>query len=212
METKHLFDTDWESELLEGETLTRSEDGDKINVVLLSGLQRLARMAGITGQEVVIQTPSENMIQAIFKSTFRVLDTSSDSYYEVSFVGTADCSGRNTDGKFKNYPTAVAESRAEARSLRKALGIKMLSSEEIGFRDSGTAAVEASPNKKVDSQIVAALERLCESRKLDVAEALESALGAERAADIFEFSELSTSEGQAVMSWLNSQSTRKGKK
>lgn len=205
-EIKDLFSTDWCSLLEEGDTVTRKEGSESIDVVLLAGLQRLARQAGISYQGCVIQTPSPSMVQAIYTATFRDVDDN-----EVSFVGTADCSTKNTSEKFAVYPTAVAESRAEARCLRKALGIKMLSSEEIGFRE-GAQVLEAAPGRRVDSQIVAALETLCNSRGVDPVTVLEAVLDDKRASSIFEFGELTTKEAQDAMAWLNEQGTAPVKK
>ena len=122
----------------------------------------------------------------------------------MEFVGTADCNSKNVSGKFASYPTAVAESRAEARCLRKALGIRMLSSEEIGFRE-GAGAIEASPKGKVGSSVVKAIEKLCTERGVDAVQVLEKVVDGDRASTIFELSELTTAEGQSAMAWLNEQ-------
>lgn len=197
-EIKDLFVTDWNSELQDGDVVTRKEGGDSLEVVLLAGLQRLARSAGIVRQECRIQTPSETMVQAIYTAVFQTEDGI------VEFVGTADCNAKNTKGKFLGYPTAVAESRAEARCLRKALGISILSSEEVGFRE-GAGALEASPNAKAAGSMIAAIEKLCESRSVELVQVLEEVLNETRAASIFELSELTTDEAQRAMSWLNGQ-------
>jgi len=199
-EIKNLFDTDWDAELQEGDTATRKEGGSEMQVVFLAGLQRLARTAGIVRQSCIIQTPSDSMVQAIFSCTFRIDDDET-----VTFTGTADCNAKNTDGKFLSYPTAVAESRAEARCLRKALGIRMLSSEEVGLRE-GFSSLEASPGGKAASQLVSAIEKLCETKGVDAVTVIEQVVGdKDRASSIFELSELTTAEAQAAMSWLNEQ-------
>ena len=195
---KDLFETDWEQELQDGDVSTRKENGESFDVVLLAGLQRMARDAGIVEQHVDIITPSAQMVQAVFSARFRVGDET------VLFVGTADCNAKNTQGKFAHYPTAVAESRAEARCLRKALGIRMLSSEEVGFRE-GAGALEASPTGKAAGSLVAAVEKLCESRGVNPAQVLEEVLDSQRASSIFELSELTTAEAQRAMEWLNGQ-------
>jgi len=206
-EIKDLFTTDWEAELIAGETVERSEGRDKFRVVLLAGLQRLAREAGIVGQNCVIQTPGETMVQAIFTSRF-IVHNDDNTHHVVDFVGTADCNKNNTSGKFASYPTAVAESRAEARCLRKALGIRMLSSEEVGFRE-GFSEIEASPTGKADTQLVKAIQTLCDSRKIDIVQVLEEVIEGDRASTIFELSELTTEEAQRAMSWLNGQKPHK---
>lgn len=200
---RNLFEVDWCAELTDNERAVRKERGESIEVVFLAGLQRLAREAGIVSQSVEILTPSSEMIQAIFTSVFLV-EFAPGEFREVTFVGTADCNARNTTKQFLGYPTAVAESRAEARSLRKALGIRMLSSEEIGFRE-GASSIEASPNAKVAGNVVAAIETLCNTRGVEIAEVLDHVLEESRATSVFELSELTAEEAQSAMSWLNEQ-------
>ena len=211
---KDLFATNWEAELTPADMATRHEGGEEMQVVLLAGLQRLARNAGLIRQDVEIKTPSDTMVQAIFRATFSVAPycTNEDTIYgstEVQFVGTADCSAKNTSGKFLNYPTAVAESRAEARALRKALGIKILSSEEVGLRENfGT--LEASASNKADGQLIAAIEKLCENRSIDPVRVLDEVIeDPTRSNTIFQLAELTTAEAQRAMSWLNEQKPSK---
>ena len=189
-------DTNWEEKLRDNEKATRREDDGEFSVVLLSGLQRLAEEAGIQWSDCHIMTPSDSMVQAIYYARF------SD---DTQWVGTADCNTKNTKGKFLCYPTAVAESRAEARCLRKALGIRMLSAEEVGLRE-GFGTLEASPTGKADSQLIAAINKLCESRGVVAAAVLDAVIDdKERASSIFELSELTTEEAQRALSWLNEQ-------
>lgn len=198
-EPKDLFDTDWESLLEPNEKAVRQEGKDQIPVVLLSGLQRLARMANMLNQNVIIQTPSDRMVQAIFSASFCVNGT------VVNFVGAADANSNNTKGVFAAFPTAVAESRAEARCLRKALGIRMLSAEEVGFRE-GVASLETSPSGKADKQLTVAIEKLCENKGVNIAQVLEEVIEDKaRASSIFELSELTVIEAQKAMGWLNEQ-------
>ena len=201
--SKDLFSTDWNAELQPGDTAVRRESGEELQVVFLAALQRMARMGGIVRQDLKILTPSDSIVQAIFTSVFKRDDGS-----EVQFVGSADCSARNTSGRFIDYPTAVAESRAEARCLRKALGIKMLSSEEVGLREN-LGTLEASPSAKADSQILAAIEKLCETRNIPVIQVIEEVTDKQRSSTIFELSQLTTIEAQKALAWLNEQNPAK---
>ena len=212
---KDLFETDWNQELQPGDTIIITQKGDSFEVVLLAGLQRLARQAGISGQSIQIFTPAPTMVQIAFTTTFRVWDENLKDYFTVYFAGAADAivggPSQNVKGMFASYPTAIAESRAEARSLRKALGIKMLSSEEIGFRE-GAGSLEASPTGKADSQLVAAIEKLCETRNVEPVAVLEAVLDDARSSTIFELTELTVDEAQRAMSWLNDQKAKKSTK
>jgi hypothetical protein len=198
---KPRYGTNWETELLAHDTAVKKDGGKEMKVVFLAGLQRLAQIAGLVESDCQILTPSDQMVQAIYKAKF------SDG---TSWVGTADCNSNNTKGIFLHYPTAVAESRAEARCLRKALGIRLLSSEEVGFMTEGFGSLEASPSAKADNQIIAAIQKLCETRNIDVALVLEEVIqDKNRASSIFELSELTTEEAQRALAWLNDQKPRK---
>lgn len=192
-----IRETDWEKKLLESDIVIKYEDDRELKLVLLSGLQRLAREAGIFKSHCQILNPGHNMVQCIYSVEFR--DGS-------QWTGTADCNANNTDGKFKNYPTAVAESRAKARCLKDALGIRMLAFEELGSSNH----FEVSLTQKADTQQIKAIEKLCESRGVQVAEVLENVIeDKERADSIVQLSELSVAEAQQALAWLNKK--KKGK-
>lgn len=200
------YGTNWEEQLQATDIGTRKEEGREMRVVYLRGLQRLAHDAGIVGSSCHMhfitkeQTGTVGIMQAIYTITF------SDG---TEWVGAADCNAANTTGKFMAYPTAVAESRAEARCLRKALNIGLLSSEEVGFNDGGAIEqITASAGKQIDTQVVKAIEKLCESRNVTHAEVLEAVLSKDRNSSVFELGELTVDEGQKAMSWLNDQKAK----
>jgi hypothetical protein len=185
--------TNWELELRSDELGTRNENGKSIQVVLLKGLQRLAEEAGIISSSCIILTPSPNLVQCIYTSKFE------DG---TRWDGAADCSSSNTKEPYLSYPTAVAESRAEARSLKKALGIRMLAAEELNM-DAGLG-LEASPTKQIESSVITAIERLCEERGVEKVDLLGKIIADKgRANSIFELKQLTTAEGGAAMSYLN---------
>ncbi|MCI0562358.1 MAG: hypothetical protein MN733_28060, partial [Nitrososphaera sp.] len=94
----------------------------------------------------------------------------------------------------------------------KALGIRMLSAEEVGLRES-FGSLEASPTGKADPQIIVAINKLCETRGVDAAAVLEEVIeDKERASSIFELSELTTEEAQRALAWLNEQGPKKSSK
>jgi len=197
------YGTNWEDQLQPTDIGTRKEDNREMRVVYLRGLQRLAQEAGMIRSECRLnfitkdQTGSVGIMQAVYTVEF------SDGTW---WVGAADCNSANTSEKYMKYPTAVAESRAEARCLRKALNIGILSSEEIGFTDGGAIEqIAASSNKQVDTQVVKAIEKLCESRGVTNAEVLEAVLSKDRNSSVFELGELTVDEGQKAMGWLNEQ-------
>ena len=190
---KDLFETNWNEQLTAEDTTVHNQEGRSFPVVFLRALQRLARGAGMIEQDCSIIT-HERLVQAIFRVKF------STNVGPVTFVGAADCSSKNTDAPYVNYPTAIAESRAEARCLRKALNINMLAMEEIG----SLSTLEAAPTNRADKQLVVAINKLCETKKVDPARVLENIITDKtRAASIFELNELTTTEAQEALAWLN---------
>lgn len=185
-------ETDWESKLEEGEF---TEEGGK-KMVFLHGLQRLAHQAGWIGGSCnlnFIEPPGSSfgVFSCIVTAKF---DDGSE------WVGTADANKQNTTDAFLAYPTAVAESRAEARALRKALNIRLLAYEEVGFGGDG---VSVSPKAKIDKSVVRAINHALEKQEIDAMDAIEEALGAERGQEVFDIESLSVEEGQKLMSYLN---------
>lgn len=58
-------------------------------------------------------------------------DTTDNGSYEVTYGGTADVHHLNTDPEYARHGTATAETKAEARALRKALGLgKVIAADE----------------------------------------------------------------------------------
>ena len=197
------YGTNWEEQLQSSEIGTRKEENKEMRVVYLRGLQRLAQEAGLIRSECKLnfitkdETGTVGIMQAVYMVEF------SDGTW---WVGTADCNSANTSDKYMKYPTAVAESRAEARCLRKALNIGIMSSEEVGFVDGGAIEqIAAATGKQIDTQVVKAIEKLCESRGVTNAEVLEAVLSKGRNSSVFELGELTVEEGQKAMGWLNEQ-------
>jgi len=181
----------WQDVLGEEDVVTNQESGKPC--VLLRALQRLSQQAGIVESGPVT-------LQHVQQGTFGVFQC----IYEVKFDdgtiwrGAGDCNRNNTEGKFANYPTAIAESRAEARALKKALGITMLAAEEIDL----SAGAEVKPTQKVSSNIVSAIEKLVERNGLDTIVVIEKVLP-DRVDSINTLSDLTVAEGQSVMAHLN---------
>ena len=66
----------------------------------------------------------------------------------LTFGDVADCWEGNTDDNFCVYAVATAGTRAEARSLRKALGLRKCSAEEITNKDTGKITRDISTSQK----------------------------------------------------------------
>ena len=92
------------------------------------GLRRVAELVlGVTINSSVriIQAPGpDNAMTAVaeFSYTYESIHTNR----EVTFTAAADCNSGNTDGMFSKFATAMAETRAEGRALRKALRLRRI--------------------------------------------------------------------------------------
>jgi hypothetical protein len=191
-------ETNWESQLNDDEVM----QADNKKVVLLKGLQRLANLAGLVSSDcefLYIPVGKIGIVQCIYRTVF------DDG---TKWVGSADVNALNTDEFFIRYPTAVAESRAEARCLRKALGIRMLAAEEIDINSGMHSDVQ--PKQKIADSVVRAIQQLCDTKSIEPIEVINAIINDEqRANSIFEFSQLNAEEGQKAMAFLNEARVKK---
>lgn len=96
----------------------------------------------------------------------------STPFGNVTWGGTADVNYLNTDPKFIPFALATAETRAEARALRKALGIKVLAAEELTSQDNQSKMevitnADWLPGQITDSQ-KAVINRMCQKLNISV--------------------------------------------
>lgn len=129
----------------------------------VDGLRRIAEklLGGIKSiNSIVLQTPDlSNEKRCTVKVEILFFN-------DKMFAGVADSYWGNTDKKFRNYPSSIAETRAEGRALRKALGLrKVISAEEL----SETAEDDYGEEKVniTDTQI-RFIEVMCESDRLNI--------------------------------------------
>lgn len=84
--------------------------------------------------------------------------------------GCADVNSNNTDAKFLPFAFATAETRAEARALRKALGIKILAAEELTTIDTAATVQSITNADWADGPIEdvqkVMINRLCSKTKI----------------------------------------------
>lgn len=86
-----------------------------------------------------------------------------------TFGGTADASRENLyDETFAVFPTAMAEVRAEARALKRALQINVVSAEEIVKRPATSVDVPVVENSKISDIQVKFLTNKCKQLEISV--------------------------------------------
>jgi hypothetical protein len=113
--------------------LYTNESGEEF--VYVRGLLRIAwGYAGMIGYESeVIQAPERKnawSATVVVKCTFRALDPDTKKYIKKYASGAADCRQSTAGEGFEQFTTAMAETRALGRALRRYLGIDLCTVEE----------------------------------------------------------------------------------
>lgn len=87
------------------------------------------------------------------------------------FGGAADASESNTDAPYSYYLTAMAETRAEVRALRKALRLKGIAHEEVKSSDNNkmeNTVTWDSGDAKISGQQIALIKDKCNKLNIDI--------------------------------------------
>jgi|TARA_B100001094_G_scaffold331180_1_gene398662 hypothetical protein len=131
-----IWDIEWTDHVLS----LLSEDEKIQGNPTTDGLRRVFEKAMnctiIESTSDVVQSPqpsNEKRATVIHSLSYYINDSSLDDALKIRTVnGAADVYWGNCDKVFRNHPVAVAETRAEGRSLRRALRLrKVLAAEEV---------------------------------------------------------------------------------
>ena len=219
--TPDLDTENWMSQLRDDEIF----NSDKGPAPRLHGLRRLAK------PYILREESKVNALIVVPKEYVRALQTTNgvdDIMSKTEVVGTYNFpmasvtfnitlrDGRmfsdSADAFFSNcealalFPTAVASARAEARCLRKVLGIREHAAEEITDKDPGEelAPDDDSPIKPVQSKLI---DKILQSLDMSLGELLEKITTRE----IFSVEELTTGEASKALRLLNDYKKKKKK-
>lgn len=120
------------------------------NLPLVAGLRRVAELeigeimfSGPTQVYPSSKTDGTGQIAVVWQVVFETRPGVTKVFSDL-----ADCNHNNTDDKMMPFAVAFAGTRAEARALRKALGLKTIAFEEGTSKD--TAAAYRTATTKVD--------------------------------------------------------------
>lgn len=132
------------------------------------GLRRVAELVlgpTVSSSVRIVQAPSpENAMTAVAEFSYTYESIHTDR--EVTFTAAADCNSGNTDGKFSIFATAMAETRAEGRALRKALRLRrVITAEEPSnlFQDH-----DLSNNGKSTEMQHSFIQTLCQRNDINI--------------------------------------------
>lgn len=148
--------------------LSQFLDEEKFNgSPTVDGLRRVAiLLVGeiLENRTEVLQVPTkDNDNRATVKCTIRFnrVDLNGVSL-QTSFDGVADVCWQNCDKPFYKYPTSIAETRAEGRALKKALGLrKIVAAEELSNVAMQDNKEEADTIEKITDNQINFIEILC---------------------------------------------------
>jgi hypothetical protein len=121
---------------------------------------------------------------------------------DTVFGATADANRLNLNPDFVGYPTTIAESRAEGRALRKALGITLLTAEEIDLSEGFTGTTKAESGK-ADSAQIYAIEKLIDELGVDTIDIINTIVQDGR--EVLGLEDLTPAEAIEAMRYLNDQ-------
>jgi len=225
--TPDLDTEDWMSKLREDEIFNVKNKGPAPR---LHGLRRLAKpyiLREDSKVNALIVVPRENVDGVMYTLQTRNgagdLMSQSDQIgihhfpmASVTFTITLQ-DGRtfsdSADAFYSNceqlglFPTAVASARAEARCLRKVLGIREHSAEELIDKDAGEelAPDEGSPIKPPQTKLI---DKMLKTEDISLKELLEAITTRE----VFSVEELTTGEARKALRLLNDQKKKKKKR
>lgn len=193
---------DWNKEILPIDVC--KSDKIKQDVVLLKGLERLANEAGMTGVKTTLITTVVPFVVSGSLSDVPLIQAIVDVTFSDGTIwsGAGDSNPNSTSSEFFAYPTAVAESRALSRALKRALGITMVASEEVGFAPDEIAKTES----KIAEQVVKSIEAHISKLGISPLLVFQNILSSERLAlvpeKIASVNDLTIAEGAVALNFL----------
>lgn len=187
--------TDWQSQLKKEEV---GQDADGTKFVYIKGLRRLAKLRGIKeekhtfGNCFIWETKKKGAIpfvQMMYSVTFQDGETYSD---------VADAHHYNIgNDDMAVYTTAIAATRAEARALRKALGIDLVSKEELSMQKAMgselTGAIKAEQKTLINTL----------KKRAKITNNQEIIREVIQRDDVVSLDDITADEAQEVIKWLN---------
>lgn len=185
---------DWNAKLDKSDV--GEEDGVKF--VYLKALRRLAKEAGLReelhtlGNVILLKSKDGT------ESPFVQVQYTSKWADGTVYSDVADAHIHNTNDIFQMYLSSIAANRAEARAIRKALGISMVAKEELGAKKGANYDMTGPISKE---QLAGIKMMMKKTGIRDIGDILKEAT---KRADIISLEELNFKEGQEAMKFLNS--------
>ncbi len=134
----------------------------------VDGLRRVAELLIgpiISGKAEIIQSPNLDNDGRCVVSYTVIVQSTNGSNLTFEQTSIADCYSGNCDPRFAVFASAVAETRAEGRALRKLLRLrKIIAAEEAGL----VPAEENGSNGKITATQMSFIETLCNRNDINI--------------------------------------------
>lgn len=183
----------------------RNDDGRKFP--LSAGLRRvftklISRFYSSETQVLQVPTPeNEGRATVVVSLKFVPIGTVN----KVTICGSADIFFGNTNTPFCNFPVATAETIAESRAFKKALGISVSTADEIrGISDSANKVIygkttgDSSETDLADPERINLILRVCQQNKIDPNKVIWAEFGTSSSID-----SLTQSQAQVIIRLVN---------
>lgn len=148
--------------------LSQLKDSEKENgCPKVHGLRRIIEkvFGKVTSSNVKIVATSPDFAACEYSLTVW------DGLEEFHYTACADAGGHNLTDVFKKYPTAMAETRAEGRALRKIMRLNVVSAEELTETNSLGDKVVDTDNEPINKHQIAIINTLAKRVNVNVADA-----------------------------------------
>jgi hypothetical protein len=165
-EKVHLkTDGDWNEYVISLLSSDELDDGSPT----VAGLRRVVELLVgciVSSTSHVYTCPTNDNRIAVVKHTI-TLDCEKSGYLgNKTFEGVADCTSRNTDAPFNAYLVATADTRAEGRALRRALGLKKAVAEELSDK-ANELSDDTDDDLKIKDVQLKTINTLCQRCNID---------------------------------------------
>ena len=198
-----MFSTEWTEYILNQLEVGIEITDDEHRIPTCDGLRRIFNKEMgriIYSAPNVVKCPHGDDISCTVVHTIRYIDNETDAIFEVS--DAFDVNKLNTKFPFYNASVATATTKAEARALRKGMGlVKVLSREEMiqSFDvEESTTLNDISDSEAASTNIKNSIKNLAAKGNIDITKLIQY-LGFEDK----NIETITTSEGQEVIRQLN---------
>jgi len=176
-------------------SLKMEEVDDNKKLILLAGFKYILSIRGYS--KVTQEVVSASSQYAATVCSIEFTPNFETNMQPVTFTGEADAHLSNTYNFARDYLVAIASNRSFVRSLRNALSINVLGSDELGPQKKGDEAKEENANNCNPAGPQAAVERAL-NKKGRTFESLKNRLIKDK-----EFLESAAQSAEQVMAWKN---------